>query len=557
VLTTVSYAALIALHTKVTWGMWWWRDLTHGDTANYFAAAWGWHTRGTNRITFSPLYTAFYGTFLFFSQDAYVVTVAHRLVASLLASLLVLAVARTLLSAPVAWLVAAWWTVLPVNYDTLYEVHLFSVIPVLVVYWLLLGGEARWRRGVSLAIMLALPVILRNELALAALLMLGAFTAWEYRAWTRREAGWGPRIRRAYGIPLAGCLLVLAGTYATSEIKAPVLGWAFTAKQTLNLCHVYAFGYQQRDPAWTRSPWLECYGLMEATFGTPQPTVLQAIRANPRALAEHVAWNATLIPNGLQLLLFDRMSGAVNPDYVRVKSRVRWVLPASLALLALLVTGWWQLWRAAARWQEVVGRHAQGWVAVLTVCAVGLFVMLTQRPRPAYLFGTSVAVMLAVGVAVETLARRWLAGRESAWLVSVVGLGLVLAPAGHAGRAGDGRRPLLDEYRRLQRVVDRIQVPGRVLVDLGQATSLCFYLTVPGRPRCQGLHYHRLRPAVAGGRPWAEVLAEHGATMLYADEAVTADPIMADFLASPARWGWRVVVDGSSRRGRWVLLERA
>jgi hypothetical protein len=404
--------------------------------------------------------------------------------------------------------------------------------------------------------MLALPVILRNELLLAALLTLGVFAGWEYRAWTRREAGWGPRIRRTYGLPLAACLLVLAGTYATSEIKAPFLGRAFTAKQTLNLCHVYAFGYQQRDPTWTRSPWLECYGLMEATFGAPRPTMLQAIRANPRAMAEHVAWNATLIPNGLQLLLFDRMWGAVNPDYVRVKSGVRWVLPASLALVALLVTGWWQLWRDTPRWQETVNRHAQGWVAVLAVCAVGLFVMLTQRPRPAYLFGTSIAIMLAAGVAVETLTRRWLTGRESAWLFTVVGLGLVLAPAGHAGRPGDIRRPLLDEYRRLQRVVDRIQAPGSVLVDLGQATSLCFYLTAPGRPRCQGLHYHLLRPAVAGGRPWAEVLAEHGVTMLYAGEAIAADPIMADFLASPERWGWRVVIGGKSRRGRWVLLER-
>ena len=37
----------------------------------------------------------------------------------------------TLILRLLAWLLAAWWAVLPVNFDTLYEVHLFALLPVL------------------------------------------------------------------------------------------------------------------------------------------------------------------------------------------------------------------------------------------------------------------------------------------------------------------------------------------------------------------------------------------------------------------------------------------
>src|SRR5215216_1784435 len=80
-------------------------------------------------FAWSPLYTAFFGSFLWLFSDPFVATLLHRLAIVLIVTMLFLAMARKLLPPPIAWLVAAWWAVLPINYETLYEVHLFSVIP--------------------------------------------------------------------------------------------------------------------------------------------------------------------------------------------------------------------------------------------------------------------------------------------------------------------------------------------------------------------------------------------------------------------------------------------
>src|SRR5262249_54141084 len=123
----VAYALLLLLQLKVIWGVWANRDLTGGDTAFYYVGAWLWHTAGQVDVGWSPLYTAFYGCFLFLNPDPVWATVAHRVVTVLAASVLVLAVLRQLIPPGLAWLCAAWWAVLPIVFNTMYEVHLFAV----------------------------------------------------------------------------------------------------------------------------------------------------------------------------------------------------------------------------------------------------------------------------------------------------------------------------------------------------------------------------------------------------------------------------------------------
>ena len=139
----VAYPLLLALQLKVIWGLWAYRDVTAGDTKFYFTQAWGWFKQFDVNVAWSPLYTAFYGSFLFVNSDPVWATFAHRVVIVVGAALLVLAVLRRLLPPAVAWLCAAWWAALPIVFNTLYEVHLFAVIPVLGV-WLLLLTANRW-----------------------------------------------------------------------------------------------------------------------------------------------------------------------------------------------------------------------------------------------------------------------------------------------------------------------------------------------------------------------------------------------------------------------------
>ena len=70
---------------------------------------------------------------------------------------------RRLLPHWIALLVAAWWAVLPINFDTASTVHLFAVIPVLAA-WLLALGHARWMRGAALATLVVTTVLVETVL---------------------------------------------------------------------------------------------------------------------------------------------------------------------------------------------------------------------------------------------------------------------------------------------------------------------------------------------------------------------------------------------------------
>src|SRR5262249_29661237 len=141
----------------------------------------------------------------------------------------------------------------------------------------------------------------------------------------------------SYGIPfaLAGCLVLVffsRSTYKGGEVKSGV-----AVKHTLHMAQVFAFCYQQRHPRWAPRPWTQVGDLMVAHFGQEQPTFRKMIAANPRAVLEHVAWNVSLVPNGLQVLLFNASSGRTNPDYPAPKLHRAFPLYLSLACAAIWV----------------------------------------------------------------------------------------------------------------------------------------------------------------------------------------------------------------------------
>src|SRR5262245_11595961 len=57
---------------------------------------------------------------------------------------------RPLLPAGIALLLALWWAVLPINFETLYEVHLCSVLPILAALYVAARWDTPIGRGVVL-----------------------------------------------------------------------------------------------------------------------------------------------------------------------------------------------------------------------------------------------------------------------------------------------------------------------------------------------------------------------------------------------------------------------
>jgi len=551
-----AYAGILLLEGKVLWGIWRFRDLTSGDTSDYFVNAWRWFHTGEVNIVWSPLYAVFYGLFFYLSEDAYWVTIAHRVVIVLASTVLALAVFRRLLPGPIAWLAAAWWALLPVNFDAAYEVHLLAVLPVLAAWLVILGNNGPWGRGWAVGILLASSVLMRNELLAASALLGLASLGYELNRRDRRIG----RAVLSHLAPVATALLVVGLFYLNSYVKPPELGALLGSKHTLNVCQVVAFGYQQRHPEWTRSPWIQCQELMNREFGVPEPSLWEALRLNPKAMIEHFLWNAALIPNGMQVSLFGEMTGRYSPDYGNMRGGSLRATAGSLLLAGILLAGlfhgfrdrrfWWQNWLRQRVW---------GWVAMASTSLVVAVVMLTQRPRPSYMFSLSLMVAAAVGMAIHILTRRWgFTNRAWPYFSLVVVIFLVAVPPYYRNGGRFPRRPLLEHYRRLSPFQQLLQRQGTVLVTPGDYWELCAYVGGGSWKGCRNLRWQDLKESVTPGSPveLQAQLKQQGANLFYADETVLDDPLAKELVSSPEKYGWRLLASHQPGRGRWVLLQR-
>ena len=184
-----AYPVVLLVQARALWGIWANDDLSPGDTAGYWQWADLWFDHEKVNIAWSPLYTAGLGTLRWLTgDDATVAIPLHRALIAIAVALLLLAVLRRLLPKPIALLVACWWAVLPIAFDSIVEVHLFSALPLLVVVLLLTNDPGPWRRGSALAVAFAGAVLVRNETALVVVALFAALA--------RRRARCGRQSRR-------------------------------------------------------------------------------------------------------------------------------------------------------------------------------------------------------------------------------------------------------------------------------------------------------------------------------------------------------------------------
>ncbi|MFT4120493.1 hypothetical protein [Bradyrhizobium sp.] len=472
----LSYAIVFLVAAKTVWGMWLYRDLTFGDTSSYFTTANRWFEGFKDNILWSPLYTSFYGEMLRVTHDVYGATNLHRIVIVLAAAIGVLALMRRLMSPGMALLIALWWAVMPINFDTLYEVHLFALLPMLVVLILACSATRPLHRGIILALLLVITVLVRNETSIV-LAIFATFCAYEEffgpsGAEPRTTTWWRARLA-GYAVPLALACALIGGAYAQSLVKYPQTSGAAQSKHTLNMCQVYAFGYSQRHPEYTASPWTECQPLMKATFGADQPSLAEMLKANPGATLRHFAWNASLVVNGFQVALFNAMSGSVNPDYAPVQGQERYAAVLSLICAALLAAGAWRFQSDRPAMRDVLVRHRHFLVILVGLACTICVVVVTQRPRPSYLFAFTVCIMALVGMSADLLTRGI---REAINGIAIVaGAALVLLLPFYQ-QTYASPRPLRANLARLQPYQSLLAAPDNKLLIGDYAGELAGYL---------------------------------------------------------------------------------
>ncbi|MBI5444379.1 MAG: hypothetical protein HY900_24610 [Deltaproteobacteria bacterium] len=544
-----AYAALVLLQSKVMWGIWRYRDLAPGDTSYYYMDVFRWLSEGKANVAWSPFYTLFLAALhKLLGGPFWVVTVAQVLVA-LGASILVLATLRRLVPKHVAWLLAAWWVLLPINFDTAYSVHLFGALFPLALF----AVAARWNnvygRGAVFGGLLLTAVLVRTEYGalLAGWILVAA--AYEVYAHRREARLRGATYLFAYGVPCLAALLVI-GLFWT---RARPAGYSeflkeVRAKHIGNVCQIYAYNRMQQGDRRIADPWLECETLMERDFGRADVTFAEAFRLNPPAILGHLWWNTKLIPSGTQLALFDYFAGGPNPDYMRAKaSHLVW-LPFSL-VLGLGCLGVVRCFVLPLFGKGPPIQNGFAWLFLFSAALLVVVVMVTQRPRPSYMFPYTLFLMALTGLGLQRCFE--LTGLdgllERATPVIALSLLLLYPPHYHAEYVnyyGYTGQPLRASYERVAPYIPEKsrKAPLVIVTPMGDE-SLCNYL---GAGSGQAVQYSRI-----AGPFFQSELEALNVNWIYLDSSVASLPLR--YVPS----SWKIVSEGATHDERWVLLGRA
>lgn len=562
-----AYSSLFLIQLRVVWGIWNYRDFPSGDSTGQFVLATHWADQRTVVPIFSPLYSVFWGSQQWFIHDAYSLVTVNRLLIVFAATMLTLAVLRRLVSPAIAWVLAVWWALLPLNYDTVTELHLFAVLPGLVATFVALSWSGVRMRATVLGILLSSAILVRNEMVITALAWLVIWITYEVR--TQRKVGQSIPWRHlalAVAAPVVVSMTLGAVAVARAPNPQPLPPEAgssvfdqFDWKNRFALCQHYALGYQQRHGDFSQSGWTTCQRYMERDFGKPLPSLLQAFEANPGAIGGHFSWNAQLAPYGLQLLLFDRISGPSdrNPDYIATtRTGSGLALAASLALSAFMLVGLLLIWRERRRyWESWLRPRAWGWVVLLGLTAMAVYVMIVIRPRPSYILGLEVPLVAIIGMCAVAMNDRFPILSNLRATIPVVALGMLVAIPSHYSTGYTN--PQLSHGRPIKQLVDRLspihdQLSGETLLAQWSVEG-CAYAN--GDHPCAGVRLGAWNKR-ARGTTAEEWLDQHKIRLVYADESnLQAGWLRRDIAGLDPR-RWQQLGDGPLGSPRWVLLRR-
>jgi hypothetical protein len=550
----VAYGAIIALQLRVIWNVWNYKDLTAGDTAGYFTEAISWTNHLQDNIVWSPLYTNFWGTIMAVVNNIYAAAMAHRVAIVIAAAILILALMRRLLHPALALLVASWWAVVPANFNVLYEVHLFGALPILLAAVLVARVPGRKDLGVALALLAGTTFLLRNEMIVATLILGGTIVIYELRRRRTRHTPASTYLL-TYGVPLAIVFLLVAGFYWRSGVQGHQFLSEFRTKQDLNLCQVYSFNFQQRHPSRFRgNAFTECRPLMQQTFGQPTPSLVHATLTNFDAVAGMMKWNLQLWPSGVQVALFNAASTGDQPDYIPFDTHSDRALMLSFAVLALLIAGGWAIRRDSEFWRREWLAPRVWAVIVFGAVAVTTFVVvLTQRPRPEYMYGLTVGIMTLTGICLQAVLRRVNALAFAAPVAIAVSIGLIVAVPSYYHK---GPRPVRDAVEHLQPISSSLRQRGSVLLVAQSDPDICYYMAASFNRYCSSPSWPAMQARLAAGTPIDTVLSQAKVSAIYAEPALLGDPSIARLVANPQRYGWRQAAGGVGEGGPWNVLVR-
>lgn len=406
------WCCLVAIFVKTIWGMWSYKDLSQGDSTHYFALAHYFATRFQNDIAWSPVYTMFLGTIFAIAQDTYIAMIAHRILILALIVLLLFEVARRLLNPQLAFLITAWWIILPINHNALYEVHLFAVIPLLLTLYVSLKSQGTLGRALTVMCLIFVTLLVRNEYLIAtSIFSLGCFIVDFVIPFRRDFATLKWRVFKPIwtyaGLAVIPLLMVVV-IYQFAIYKFPYLREIMREKHELNVSQILSYNYQQRTGDTSFSPWNGYQDYMISHFGDDKLPMGEAFRKNPGEVSRHFYWNMKMFPAGVQVSLFNVRAGFQNPDYAITRHEPLRANILSALVISLFLLGVFSALTLKDKDKyKFLQDHLWTWFLMAAFTATTAVVVVMQRPRPSYMFMFTMICMIVLGVALTFILRRF------------------------------------------------------------------------------------------------------------------------------------------------------
>ena len=483
----IAYGSIILLQLKVMQGIWAYRDLTPGDTSSYYKGVYLWLDETKIDIAWSPLYTIFLAALHSLTDNPFWSLTIAQISIAVCGTILVLILLRRLLPSHIAWIIAAWWALLPINFDTVYNVHLFSALFPIALFVIAAYKNNIWGRGIVLGGLLLTAILVRTEYIALFMLWLLAIAGYEFYVRLRKKDH-APSLKAyfsAYGLPILVGLVVIGSLYSRADPKYPELQDVIEGKHTANVCQIYAYNRLQQGDSWQGSPWTECQDIIERDFGRPDVTFFQALYLNPRAILKHIWWNIKLIPSGTQLALFSYYAGGTNPDYMPTKSFPLIWLPFSLIISLCLFAAVTHLLIPVFKKKGSSVEIKLVWLLMASAALMGVGIMMMQRPRPSFVFPYTLFLMALAGLGLHDFFKLIRVDKFiKTWLLLPVVLMILFVPSyydadyvDHFGNKGQGWRNL---YESIAPHITRTSVNSTAVAvpSKGEYESLCNYLGV-------------------------------------------------------------------------------
>jgi hypothetical protein len=352
-------------------------------------------------------------------------------------------------------------------------------------------------------------------------------------------------------VPVALIAVVLA-VFLPRVFNRPGPAGSFSAnKGGVVFCQNFIYGARQRgdySQQLSRNKPLACEDLMLTLFHQRLPSFTQALRANPGAMFDHFEWNAHLVPQSLELMLFDQISGGQrdNPDDVPVTYDSPLTFVGLLAVIAFVSVGMALLWRQRRRWWgEWLRDRVWGYATLTCLAIAALAVMIAIRPRPSYLFNLEVLIFVLIGTSAMVIGSRWpRLARLRAAIPLVAAVILVAVPSHYNAnyttpQAGKGR-PLLQMVDRLKPYAPLLGQAETHFLAPQFAGEVCDYVTPLGS--C-GQAYSLLEGIFrrGKGKTIPRLMKQHEINLFYADDLIITNPATRGLLGRLQRKGWQAL----------------